>query len=99
MLMPKYPFCVRKKCPKRAKFSMRSPLEMSYVQNSRSGCKHTLSLYKNPDKSPLYKFFLNCSRGFFSGGCCHGVFCLEGFDRGGFCPLPLLSEYTVTTES
>src|SRR6218665_1478223 len=37
---------------------------------------------KNPDKSPLYKFSLNCSRGF----------CLEGFVRGRFCPFPLLSE-------
>ena len=24
---------------------------------------------------------------------CPGVFCLEGFVRGGFCPSPLLSEY------
>src|SRR6218665_73824 len=38
---------------------------------------------KNPDKSPLYKLSLNCP----------GVFCLEGFVRGGFCPYPLLSEY------
>src|SRR6218665_887182 len=43
---------------------------------------------KNPDKIPLYKFSLNCSRGI-----CSGVFCLEGFVRGGFCPFPLLSEY------
>src|SRR6218665_3033163 len=27
------------------------------------------------------------------GGFCQGVFCLEGFVRGGFCPFPLLSEY------
>src|SRR6218665_1832044 len=33
---------------------------------------------KNPDKSPLYKFSLNCSRGLLSGG---------------FCPFPFLSEY------
>src|SRR6218665_1257392 len=32
---------------------------------------------ENPDKSPLYKFSLNCSRGFLSGGFCQGVFCLE----------------------
>ena len=48
---------------------------------------------KNPDKSPLYKFSLNCSRGFLSGEFCQGVFCLKGFVRGGFCPFPLLSEY------
>src|SRR6218665_3931379 len=47
----------------------------------------------NPDKSPLYKFSLNCSRWFLSGGFCQGVFCLEGFVRGGFCPFPLLSQY------
>src|SRR6218665_2055176 len=36
-----------------------------------------------PDKSPLYKFYLNCSRRFLSGG----------FVRVGFCPFPLLSQY------
>src|SRR6218665_605575 len=43
---------------------------------------------KNPDKSPLYQFALNCSWGF-----CQGVFCLEGFVWDGFCSFPLLSEY------
>src|SRR6218665_1237907 len=43
---------------------------------------------KTSDKSPLYKFCLNCSRGYLSG-VCQGVFCLEGFVRGGFCPFPL----------
>src|SRR6218665_3950441 len=47
---------------------------------------------KNPDKSHLYKFSLNCSWGFLSGGFCQGVFCLEGFVWGGFCPFPFLSE-------
>src|SRR6218665_2749696 len=27
---------------------------------------------KNPDKSPLYKFYLNCSQRFLSGGFCRG---------------------------
>src|SRR6218665_257449 len=40
---------------------------------------------KNLDKSPLYKFSLNCSRGFFSGGLS------EGFLSGRFCPGWLLS--------
>src|SRR6218665_3676338 len=48
---------------------------------------------KNPDKSLLYKFCLNCSRGLLSGGFCQGVICLEGFVWGNFCPFPLLSEY------
>jgi len=48
---------------------------------------------KNLDKIPLYKFSLNCSFGFFSGGFCQGVFCLVGFLWGGFCLFPLLSKY------
>src|SRR6218665_3438873 len=48
---------------------------------------------KNPDKSPVYKFSLHCSRGFLSGVFCQGVFCLEDFVWGGFCPFPFLSEY------
>src|SRR6218665_994501 len=48
---------------------------------------------KNPDKNPLYKFSLNCSRGFLSGFFFRGVFCLEGFVQSGFCPFSLLSEY------
>ena len=43
---------------------------------------------KIPNKSPLYKFSLNCSRGFLSGGFCQGVFCLEGFVRGCFLSIP-----------
>src|SRR6218665_2906760 len=38
---------------------------------------------KIPDKSPLYKFYLSCSRRVFSGG----------FVRGGFCPFTILSQY------
>src|SRR6218665_1952327 len=48
---------------------------------------------KHSDKYPLYKFSLNCSREFLSGGVCQWVFSLEGFVRGGFCPFRLLSEY------
>src|SRR6218665_3651177 len=45
---------------------------------------------KNPDKSPLYKFYLNCSRGLLSGGFCQGSFvwkALSGVDfvRTPFC--------------
>ena len=38
---------------------------------------------KIPDKSPLHKFYLNCSRRFLSGG----------FVWVGFCPFPILSQY------
>src|SRR6218665_828832 len=48
---------------------------------------------KNPDKIPLHKFSLNCLPGFLSGRICQGVFGLEGFVRGGFCPFLLLSQY------
>src|SRR6218665_1894201 len=51
---------------------------------------------KNPDKSPLYRFSLNCLRRFLSGGF---VFCLEGFVWGAFCPFPLCQNACVTTES
>src|SRR6218665_3033162 len=34
---------------------------------------------KNPDKSPLYKFPLNCSRGVLSGGLLSGRFCSGWF--------------------
>src|SRR6218665_2315213 len=40
---------------------------------------------KIPDKNPWYKFYLNCSRRFLSGG----------FVRVGFCPFPLLSQYVL----
>src|SRR6218665_2069605 len=50
-----------------------------------------VGLVQNLDKSTLYKFSLYCSRGFCPGGL-SGVFCQEGFVRGGFCPFPLLSE-------
>src|SRR6218665_4068276 len=43
---------------------------------------------KIPDKIPLYKFYLNCSRRFLSGGFCPG-----GFVRVDFCLFPLLSQY------
>src|SRR6218665_2631693 len=40
----------------------------------------------------LYRGFV-LVRGGFCSGVCLGVFCLEGFVRGGFCPSSLLSEY------
>src|SRR6218665_1142590 len=37
--------------------------------------------------------------GDFIRGFCQGVFCLEGFVRGGFCPFPFCQNASVTTES
>ena len=48
---------------------------------------------KNPDKSPLYKFSLNCSRGFLSGGFVWKV--LSGVD---FVRFPFCHNTPVTTE-
>src|SRR6218665_1604963 len=41
----------------------------------------------------FYREVCLSSRGFLSGVFCPGVFCLEAFVRGGFCPSPFLSEY------
>src|SRR6218665_2094510 len=47
---------------------------------------------KNPDKSPLYKFSLNCLRGFLFGILSEGL--LSGrFGPGWFLSIPFLSEY------
>src|SRR6218665_366720 len=52
--------------------------------------RHTFSRpsTKYPNKGPLYKFYLNCSRGFLSEVFCQGVFCLEGIVQGGFVRSP-----------
>src|SRR6218665_1357413 len=65
---------------------------MSTISDSPPPPFFIRSITKNPDKSPLYKFSLNCSRGFVRG-VCQRVFCLEGFVRDGFCPFLLLSQY------
>src|SRR6218665_2303112 len=38
-------------------------------------------------------------RGSFCPGVCQGVFCLEDFVWGGFCPLPFCQNTSVTSES
>ena len=43
---------------------------------------------RSSTKAPFINSLSIVRRGF-----CQGVFCLEGFVRGGFCPFPLLSEY------
>src|SRR6218665_502927 len=42
---------------------------------------------------PLVQILSQLFAGDFVRGFCQGVFCLEGFVRGGVCPFPLLSEY------
>src|SRR6218665_3983015 len=48
---------------------------------------------KHPDKSPLCKFCLNCSRGVFVRGVLSGGLLSERFCLGWFLSVPVLSEY------
>src|SRR6218665_3405533 len=54
---------------------------------------------KNPDKSPLYKFSLNCSRGFLSGGFVRGSFVWNVLSGVVFVHSPFCQNASVTTES
>src|SRR6218665_4059545 len=67
--------------------TFRAPNSTSHISEPRTIFSRPST--KSPDKSPLYKFSLNCSRVVVVRGF---VFYLEGFVRGAFCPFPLLSE-------
>src|SRR6218665_1535849 len=54
---------------------------------------------KNPDKTPLYKFFLNCSRGLLSGGFCLGVSVWKVLFGVVFVRTPFCHNTSVTRES
>src|SRR6218665_1716522 len=54
---------------------------------------------KIPDKSPLVEILFQLFAGGFCPGVCQRVFCLEGFVRGGFCPIPFCQNTSVTSES
>src|SRR6218665_3978942 len=71
--------------PKKVRHTSRSPISSSLVQRTRSKAPCTNSL-------PIV-----C--GGFVRGFCQGVFSLEGFVRGGFCPFPFCQNTSVTTES
>src|SRR6218665_2537547 len=90
-------------------FGKFSPPPLSHFHTSREPPKSTSQIPGTPrfleglvqktrTKAPLYKFCLNCSREFLSGGFVRGVFCLEGFVRGGFCPFPFSQNTSVTSE-
>src|SRR6218665_2313733 len=53
---------------------------------------------KNPDKNPCANS-VSIVRGGFVRGFCQGIFCLEGFVRGSFCPFPFCQNTSVTSES
>src|SRR6218665_1982221 len=48
---------------------------------------------KNLEQKPIVQILSQLFARIFVRGVCQGVFCLEGFVRGDFCPFPLLSEY------
>src|SRR6218665_125150 len=52
-----------------------------------------------PDKSPLYKFSLNCSQGFLSRGSVRGSFVRKVLSRVVFVHSPFCQNTSVTTES
>src|SRR6218665_2595254 len=54
---------------------------------------------KNPDKSPLYKFSLNCLRVFLSGGFVRGSFVWKILSGVVFVRSPFCQNTSVTTES
>src|SRR6218665_3424778 len=54
---------------------------------------------KNLDKSPLVQIMSQLFAGLFVRGVLSGVFCLEGFVWGGFCPFPFCQNTSVTPES
>src|SRR6218665_1904441 len=54
---------------------------------------------KNPDKSPLYKFSLNCSRGLLSGAIVKGSFVWKVLSGVVFVHFPFCQNTSVTTES
>src|SRR6218665_2243010 len=52
-----------------------------------------VGLVQKTGQKPSVQILSHLFAGVFVQGFCQGVFCLEGFVRGGFCPFPLLSEY------
>src|SRR6218665_1641843 len=84
-----------------ANFYLPSPVTLCHTSRDPPKVRHTSRTPRlfsrpsttNPDKSPLYKILSQLFTGLFVRGFCQGVFCLEGFVQGGFCPYSLLSEY------
>src|SRR6218665_2548828 len=80
ILTPLSHFVTHPGTPKKVRHTSRTPrFLVGLVQKTRT----------KPPVQILSQLFA----GVFMRGVCQGVFCLEGFVRGGFCPFPLLSEY------
>src|SRR6218665_3055069 len=58
-----------------------------------------VGLVQTPDKRPLYKFSLNCSRGFLSEGFVRGSFLWKFLSGVVFVRSPICQNTSVTTES
>ena len=77
-----------------------TPLTLCHTSRDPQNTSHIsdpqflVVLAQNPDKSQGCTNSLSIVCGDFCPGVCQGVFCLEGFVRGGFYSFPLLSEYT-----
>src|SRR6218665_1148337 len=76
---PPVTLCHTSRDPRKVRHTSRTPTPPIFSRPST----------KIPYKSPLYKFYLNCSRRFLSG-------C---FVRVGFCAFPFCHNTSVTTES
>jgi len=77
--------------------TFRDPPEVRHT--SRTPPNFSRPSTKNPDKSPRYKFSLNCLRGFLSGGFVRGSFVWKILSGVAFVRSPFCQNTYVTTES
>jgi len=73
------------------------PVTLCYTSRDPPKVRHTsrtprFLVQKTRTKDPV-QILSQLFVGAYVRGFCQGVFCLEGFVLGGFCPFPLLSEY------
>src|SRR6218665_1622586 len=71
---------------------------VTLCHTSRTPTIFSMPSTKNQDKSPLYKFSLNCSRGFLSGSFVRGSFVWKVLSGVAFVRLPFCQNTSVTTE-
>src|SRR6218665_1391784 len=63
------------------------------VRHTSRTPRFSVGLVQKPGEKPPVQILSQLFAGAFVRGHCQGIFCLECFVRGGFCPFPLLSEY------
>src|SRR6218665_172856 len=84
--------------PGTLRHTSRDPPKVRHTTRTRPPISRRPSI-KNPNKSPLVQILFQLFTGVFVPGICQGVFCLEGFVRGGFCPFPFCQNTSVTSGS